>query len=315
MPRGVGERAWREWDASIAADEARRRPPAFDARRALRGAGLEARELGEGFAETGASVADGLGARLRTDTFGAVLISAGAALVGLILLDLALSDRGSQGLSRIMDAAGSGVRKLVDPYEPIIGGQAKAAAAAPSSPSDSPGSGGGRREAPGALEPPPELTSNVSFVTRGALFAPLATTPPTSSSYGVPDGPEGADTPNGGNVHGGLDWFAPPGSPVFAPFGGRVVEARRSADTSGQVFGGTVKIQDPASGLVFVARHVNPDVQVGDTLRAGAPIARVADWQGSSSDHAHIELWRSLTGGYTTANLLDPFRYLVPKGV
>lgn len=311
--RSPSERQWREWDESIAADEARRRPPSFSARRALRAAGLEARELGDDFAATGAGVADDLGSRLRTDTFGAVLVSAGVGLVGLILLDLALSDRGAGGLSRIIGAAGSGVRKLIDPYEPILGSgparSSSSSSAAPSSPS-APG-GGDRREAPGPLEPAPELTA---FFAGGRAYAPLATAPPRSSSYGVKDGPEGVPT-GSGFIHGGLDWFAPPGSPVFSPFDGKVVEARASASSSGQVFGGTVKVQDTRTGLVFVARHVSPGVQVGDVVRAGSPVASVFDWQGSSSDHAHVELWRSLTGGYKAANLLDPFLYLVPKGV
>lgn len=308
MARAVGERAWREWDESIAADEARRRPRGFDARRALRAAGLETRELGDGFAKTGATVADDLGSRLRTESFGAVLISAGAALVGLILLDLALSPRGAGGLSRIMDAAGSGVRKLVDPYEPIIAGvEVKPTAAQGDDPSSNDDGGDGpRREAPGA----PQLTS---FLTGGALFAPLSSPLPRSSSYGVADGPEGVRS-GSGYIHGGLDWFAAAGAAVFAPFAGRVIEARQSADASGQVFGGTVKLQDARTGLVFVARHVDPAVQVGDTLGAGAPIARVADWQGGSP-HAHIELWKSSTGGYVASNLLDPFLFLVPKGV
>lgn len=305
---------WREWDESIAADEARRRPPAFNARRALRSAGVESRELGEGFARTGAGVADDLGGRLRVDSLGAVLVSAAAALMGLILLDLALSARGSRGVSLIIDAAGSGVRKLVDPYEPLI--QPAAAAAASSSTSPDPGTSpdGPRREAPGdPSAPPPSLTSFVSSI--GGVFAPLPTSAPTSSGYNIPDGPEGVPTGTGSDIHGGLDWFAPAGTVLVAPFGGRVVEAKRSGDSSGQVYGGTVKVQDPRSGLVFVARHVNPGVQVGDTIAGGSPIARVAAWAGGST-HAHLELWRTLTGGYTASNLLDPFRYLVPtKGV
>lgn len=135
------------------------------------------------------------------------------------------------------------------------------------------------------------------------LVNPLSTAMPTRSEYGIAD-PEGAPGPRG-RIHGGLDWFASPGSPVAAPVNGRVVEVKPSRGNTGQVFGGTVKIQ-AADGKVYVFRHVDPSsVRVGQQVRAGAPVAGVTDWQDGRS-HAHIEVWKTLAGGYRAENLIDP---------
>lgn len=113
--------------------------------------------------------------------------------------------------------------------------------------------------------------------------------------------------------HGAVDWFAPAGSPVASPWQGRVVEVRASKGNSGQVFGGVVKIQDPTTGYVFVARHVDPGgIKVGQTVRAGRPIAGVTAWA-SGSSHAHIEVWKSLEGGYTFENAIDPLELFTPR--
>lgn len=142
-------------------------------------------------------------------------------------------------------------------------------------------------------------------------FAPLPLDARRDFAFLVPD-PEGMPNTDGRRYHGAVDWFSPAGTPVYAPHAGRVVEAsqRREADgapdISGQVFGGTVKVQDP-EGIVWVFRHINPLVTVGQHVDEGDPIAKVSqwlDWPGGT--HAHHEVWKTLAGGYAIPNAIDP---------
>jgi murein DD-endopeptidase MepM/ murein hydrolase activator NlpD len=92
-----------------------------------------------------------------------------------------------------------------------------------------------------------------------------------------------------------------------SPVDGEVVEARSSGgDTSGQIFGGTVKVREP-SGRVYVLRHSEPSVAVGAKVAAGQPIAQVIRWSDApASSHIHMEVWRTLEGGYSVPNMIDP---------
>ncbi|MBZ4417643.1 M23 family metallopeptidase [Myxococcus sp. RHSTA-1-4] len=142
------------------------------------------------------------------------------------------------------------------------------------------------------------------------LVSPLDKPLPKRSGYNIPDGREGVPNGKGGYVHGGLDWFARPGTKVRAPQDGKVIQVTHSKKSTGQVFGGTVKVQGK-DGKVWVFRHVDPaKVKVGDKVKAGDTVARVADWKGSNADHVHVELWKSANGGYNTRNLIDPLKAL-----
>lgn len=135
-------------------------------------------------------------------------------------------------------------------------------------------------------------------------ISPLPTPLTGRSEFMVAD-PEGAPSRKGGRYHAGKDWFAPAGSPVVAPINGRVIEVKQSRGNSGQVFGGTVKVQSP-TGRVYVFRHVNPvGVRVGARVRQGDPIAVVTDWT-DGSPHSHVEVWKTRGGGYRLENMLDP---------
>ena len=154
-------------------------------------------------------------------------------------------------------------------------------------------------------QPPTEMQGGTPkpFSLPNGIVAPLGGKIPTGSEFNVQDA-EGAPG-KGGRYHSALDWFNPTGSPVYSPWGGRIVEVRPSKGNSGQVFGGVVKVQAP-NGMVFVARHVDPrKLQVGQEVSAGTVLAGVTDWTGGS-DHAHIEIWRSLKGGYNHGNMIDP---------
>lgn len=138
----------------------------------------------------------------------------------------------------------------------------------------------------------------------GNFVQPLTTPMPGGSEFDYVDA-EGAPDERGVGHHAGKDWFAPGGTRVVAPITGRVVEVKQSRGNSGQVFGGVVKIQAP-NGRVFVFRHVDPrNVKVGASVKAGQPVATVSPWT-DGSPHAHVEVWKTLKGGYRYGNMLDP---------
>lgn len=115
--------------------------------------------------------------------------------------------------------------------------------------------------------------------------------------------------------HGAVDWFAGGNTPVHAARSGKVVEVVPSRGTTGQVFGGVVKVMEP-DGVVWVYRHVSPYVGLGAEVVAGQRIAHVTPWA-SGPSHLHMEIWRSLAGGYNFSNAIDPRTYtftLVYKG-
>ncbi|MGE3140792.1 MAG: peptidoglycan DD-metalloendopeptidase family protein, partial [Thermoleophilia bacterium] len=128
-----------------------------------------------------------------------------------------------------------------------------------------------------------------------------------SSEFRVPDA-EGAPGP-GGNYHAAYDFFTEENAPIRAPMSGTIVEVRASRGTSGQIFGGTVKLQG-ADGKVWVFRHVTPgSVTVGQQVTAGTQIAATSPWS-DGPEHAHIEVWKTLSGGYNLSNMEDPLPYL-----
>jgi murein DD-endopeptidase MepM/ murein hydrolase activator NlpD len=130
-------------------------------------------------------------------------------------------------------------------------------------------------------------------------------------AFNLPD-PEGMPSSTG-NRHGAVDWFALGGTIVHAAVAGKVVESRSTSDRSGQVFGGVVKILD-SRGRVWVYRHVDPTVSLGSSVYQGQRIARVTNWTGGP-DHLHMEVWRSLGGGYRFANAIDPRSFEYTKDV
>jgi murein DD-endopeptidase MepM/ murein hydrolase activator NlpD len=115
---------------------------------------------------------------------------------------------------------------------------------------------------------------------------------------------EGAPDTDGRKYHAAVDWFAPGETEVVAPCTGVVREARPSRGNSGQVFGGTCKIED-ASGRLYVMRHVDPRVGMGSRVTEGQQVAVVTPWRDGSS-HVHLEVWKSFVGGYRLPNMLDP---------
>lgn len=146
----------------------------------------------------------------------------------------------------------------------------------------------------------------------GGFVSPLATDGNLAvSEFDMPD-PEGAPNRFGVRYHAAKDWFAPGGSPLVAPIGGTLIELKQSKGNSGQVFGGVVKLQMD-NGYVWVFRHVNPVLafKVGARVTQGQTIATVTKWTDKpASSHAHIEIWRTLEGGYKYENMIDPCKFL-----
>ena len=137
------------------------------------------------------------------------------------------------------------------------------------------------------------------------LVQPIAGKVPTTSAFGYVD-PEGMPDKNGVKRHGAVDWFGKAGTGVRTPWAGEVVEVKASRGNTGQVFGGVVKVRDPITGYVFVVRHIDPaKFKVGQEIDAGTVIGGITDWK-SGSPHAHIEIWRTLEGGYRHENAIDP---------
>jgi len=139
------------------------------------------------------------------------------------------------------------------------------------------------------------------------VVAPLSTPPNSSSEFALQDA-EGAPSDNGHKYHAAKDWFAPGGSRVGAPVAGVIVEAKPSKGNTGQVFGGVVKIEAASDKKVWVFRHVDPKIKLHEPVTPGERIATVTKWRDGPS-HSHIEIWKTLSGGYDYENMIDPMRY------
>jgi murein DD-endopeptidase MepM/ murein hydrolase activator NlpD len=140
---------------------------------------------------------------------------------------------------------------------------------------------------------------------------PLPTPMGNTSEFSMPDA-EGAPDRLGVRHHAGKDWFAPGGTTVVAPIDGTIVEVRQSTGSSGQIFGGAVKLQQD-NGYIWVFRHVQPigALKVGSHVQQGAALAGVVRWADNpNSSHCHIEIWRTLEGGYVYENMIDPVKFI-----
>jgi murein DD-endopeptidase MepM/ murein hydrolase activator NlpD len=141
---------------------------------------------------------------------------------------------------------------------------------------------------------------------KNGIMLPLPPPVPRFSEFAFVE-PQGAPDKTGVRHHAGLDWFAPAGTVIRAPVAGRIIEANPATDTSGQVFGGTVKIE-ARDRRVWIFRHVVPSVRVGDRVRSGQPVAAVSRAD-SVPTHAHIEIRKTNEGGHRFENMLDPLPF------
>lgn len=151
----------------------------------------------------------------------------------------------------------------------------------------------------------PPLPVNDDWVPDGRYGAALRSRGDTNRDFAFTYAdPQGMRSWSGIRFHGAVDWFAPAGCEVAAPGPGRVVRVNASRGTSGQVFGGVLTIEED-TGICWVMRHVVPQVRLGDEVAAGDIVALVSAWD-DGGEHLHLEVWKSLEGGYRWENALDP---------
>ena len=144
------------------------------------------------------------------------------------------------------------------------------------------------------------------LVRKHGIVLPLPLPVPRFSEFAFVE-PDGAPDKHGVKHHAGLDWHAATGTVVRAPVAGKIIEAKPSTKTSGQVFGGTAKVE-ARDRKVWIFRHVVPSVAVGERVAAGQPIAGVSRWD-DGPEHAHIEIRKTNAGGHVFENMLDPLPF------
>lgn len=111
--------------------------------------------------------------------------------------------------------------------------------------------------------------------------------------------------------HRGIDFSAPIGTPIYAPFDGRVIQGKERAPGSVEGFYNWVWIEgyadNPYDFIVGHMRHSSILVKAGDHVKAGQKIAEVGNEGKSTGPHAHCELWTrpGRIGGHD----IDPTRF------
>ena len=125
------------------------------------------------------------------------------------------------------------------------------------------------------------LTRRGAEQARLPTTAPVADYPYLTSSYGWRRNPvTGRYT-----MHEGLDFAAPPGTPIVAATGGVVTEARRLPG-----YGNTVEI-DHGDGVTTRYAHAQSLlVRRGDLVARGQPVATVGTSGRSTGPHLHFEV-------------------------
>jgi murein DD-endopeptidase MepM/ murein hydrolase activator NlpD len=109
-----------------------------------------------------------------------------------------------------------------------------------------------------------------------------------------------------GTMHYGIDLAGPLGTPIYSATDGVVIRAGRASG-----YGNAVYIQDP-DGNVHVYGHMRYyDVQAGDIVHAGDPIAKIGNEGQSTGPHLHYQIHR----GGMTGRPIDPQEWLAEHGV
>lgn len=106
-----------------------------------------------------------------------------------------------------------------------------------------------------------------------------------------------------GTLHAGIDLAAPLGTPIYTPFGGRVIKAGPSSG-----FGNAVIIATDEGDEILFGHMRILEVSVGDRVNAGDLITYVGNEGQSTGPHCHVEI---RVGGAT----VNPAPYLRARGV
>jgi murein DD-endopeptidase MepM/ murein hydrolase activator NlpD len=149
--------------------------------------------------------------------------------------------------------------------------------------------------APAAPAPAPAASSSTA-----SIVAPTTGTR-ISSTFGM----------RSGEMHLGVDFAGPIGTPIKAPVSGTIV---RSGTANG--FGLAVYLKD-ANGYVHTFGHVDTITAkgaVGQTVKAGDVIATLGNRGQSTGPHLHYEV-HTPGNMYGSAGAIDPLAFLRSKGL
>jgi hypothetical protein len=128
---------------------------------------------------------------------------------------------------------------------------------------------------------------------RELTYFPLLESFPKTSGYGYRTDPiTGAQ----GDFHRGVDYGAPSGAPVIAPFDGQVTTGYESGGAGNWCW-------VVSGGDMFKSFHHDSHAVSGGWVTAGTVIAYIGSTGSSTGSHAHFELWEGGTN-------LDPTGYL-----
>lgn len=113
--------------------------------------------------------------------------------------------------------------------------------------------------------------------------------------------------PRWGTMHQGLDFAAPVGTPIYAPFDGKVIQGAERTPGTVAGFGNWVWLEGSTEPYDFIVGHMQHSsilVKAGDTVKAGQKIAEVGNEGQSTGAHAHCELW--IRPGRLGGRAIDP---------
>jgi murein DD-endopeptidase MepM/ murein hydrolase activator NlpD len=107
--------------------------------------------------------------------------------------------------------------------------------------------------------------------------------------------------------HTGLDFAAPPGTPVLSVAAGSVVEASYAG-----AYGNRVIVALADGTHVWYCHLTSFTVGVGDAVSAGAPVGSVGSTGNTTGPHLHLEVHPA--GGDDESDAIDPAAFLAEHG-
>ncbi len=110
--------------------------------------------------------------------------------------------------------------------------------------------------------------------------------------------------------HGGIDYAAPTGTPIYSPISGKVVLAKSTANENG--YGNNIVILDK-NGIGHRFGHMNKLIhKVGDIINVGDYVGPVGSTGYSTGPHLHYGVVQGPS--YLESNAINPYNYSYPDG-
>ena len=133
----------------------------------------------------------------------------------------------------------------------------------------------------------------------GASYAGIFCIPTTNYRISSPFGWRTSPISGKKELHNGLDFAAPAGTPIYAADDGTVIDSRYSSS-----WGNVVQV-DHGGGVVTLYAHASARlVSNGQTVKKGEVIAKVGTTGWSTGNHLHFTVYKNGTA-------IDPMTYLV----